>query len=139
MIVLFYENNALFNPKEVIIIITGKGKNYMEIITNYNNSSSVAEANAITTYNEIKAYSEEQRRIAIAILKGKLADYEVYKDLSRVFGWVVTIISSSVIETICDAVVTSFIVAALFGISCCLFKEKIRINKSLLVLIEESL
>lgn len=139
MIVLFYENNALFNLKEVIIIITGKGKNYMEIITNYNNSSSVAEANATTTYNEIKAYSEEERRIAIAILKGKLADYEVYKDLSRVFGWVVTIISSSVIETICDAVVTSFIVAALFGISCCLFKEKIRINKSLLVLIEESL
>ena len=139
MIVLFYENNALFNLKEVIIIITGKGKNYMEIITNYNNSSSVAEVNATTTYNEIKAYSEEERRIAIAILKGKLADYEVYKDLSRVFGWVVTIISSSVIETICDAVVTSFIVAALFGISCCLFKEKIRINKSLLVLIEESL
>ncbi|MBE5911681.1 hypothetical protein [Pseudobutyrivibrio sp.] len=111
----------------------------MDIITNYNNSSSVAEANATTTYNEIKAYSEEQRRIAIAILKGKMADYEIYNDLITLLGWVVTIVASSAINNLKSAIGVACTIAALWGIWCLVCKEKIRVIKSLLAIIEQTM
>ena len=113
----------------------------MQIIKEYLKNERLSEKNIAKTYNELQKFSQKDRKLAVAYLKGKIADYDIRHDLLTLVGWIVTIVASILFNKYIIEGYTWLIIVVLvaFGLICITFSESARKCKLLLALIEQTL
>jgi|GEM_PF-4198154 len=63
---------------------------FIKIIKEYLKNERLSEKNIAKTYNELQKFSQKDRKLAVAYLKGKIADYDIRHDLKCMNAKLVT-------------------------------------------------